>query len=393
MHRKLLITSMYEQCKVESTKKRMWEVIAWSLAALWRGVHPECDWDGHQWPASSSEANLAMTRTSLAGDHFGVLWSIKGDLDWYAKALALPSYNSNRPCPYCPCDKTAGARMHPLAFNRGAAWMGMVYSPQQWRSKNPGMHVLFKTFSFLSCHNVEADELHVLHLGVGQYFLGSVLWLLTFRVMPDDPCKNLAKVWASILAQYRTLQVPTQLTNLTISTITDPKKPMLVYPRLKAEGPEVKHLTAPILDAWLKFCRAQPGVGPYFDKVVVCLQSMITMQDNIDAHAGDMHMTSAAHGRLMEATCKFLVAYTWLGSRADECGDLLFTAAPKLHWLWHMADRAKFLSPRKAACFVDEDLMKHLKRLAARTTPGTQAHKVPLTMFEKYRWAVSLQSQ
>ena len=33
----------------------------------------------------------------------------------------------------------------------------------------PDMHQLFKSFSFMSCWNIEADELHILHIGFPKY--------------------------------------------------------------------------------------------------------------------------------------------------------------------------------------------------------------------------------
>eukprot|EP00974_Lingulodinium_polyedra_P004975 467644-Lingulodinium_polyedra.AAC.1 len=94
---KLLILSIFENCKTEEAKVGMWEVIMWSFKALFRGTHPAEDWLGRPWPAGSSESHLAAQRAPLAGGFFCVLWSIKGDLDWYTKGLWLKSYNGNEP--------------------------------------------------------------------------------------------------------------------------------------------------------------------------------------------------------------------------------------------------------------------------------------------------------
>ena len=49
---------------------------------------------------------------------------------------------------------------------------------------------------------MEPDELHVMHLGVGQELLGSVLWYLAFSMMAGDAMSNMHAVWAD--TQYAT---------------------------------------------------------------------------------------------------------------------------------------------------------------------------------------------
>ena len=87
----------------------------------------------------------------------------------------------------------------------------------------------------------------------------------------------------------------------------------------------------------------------------------------------------------------FLLAYTWLGAEADKLHELRFTAAPKLHWAWHLAYKAFYLNPRRSACFLDEDFVKHCKTLGAKCTASTQLHRVPLSMMTKYRYGVDFE--
>jgi hypothetical protein len=87
----------------------------------------------------------------------------------------------------------------------------------------------------------------------------------------------------------------------------------------------------------------------------------------------------------------FLRGYTRLGLLADSKGFLLFSAVPKLHWAWHLAQRASFLNPRRVACFIDEDFVKHIKKLASASAPGTALHRIPSKLMGRYRHALSLQ--
>ena len=90
-------------------------------------------------------------------------------------------------------------------------------------------------------------------------------------------------------------------------------------------------------------------------------------------------------------TDEFLKAYTRAGNLADTQGLLLFSAVPKLHWMWHMAVRSAFLHPRRSACFIDEDFVKHMKQIAARCVSGTKQHLVPTKLLMKYRWGMGMQ--
>ena len=75
------------------------------------------------------------------------------------------------------------------------------------------MHLLFSVFSFLSAVNLEPDELHILHLGVSQYFGGSILYLLVFVVLEGSTKENLEAVWQAIMNHYTARKTSSQYSN------------------------------------------------------------------------------------------------------------------------------------------------------------------------------------
>ena len=201
---------------------------------------------------------------------FCVIWSIKGDLDWYAKGLGLKSYNANDPCEFCPCSKDGGKPLWPMNFGPTCAWKHRLHTGRAWRAAKTGMHLLFKSFVFLSCLNLEADELHTLYLGVSQYFLGSVLWLLVYVTMVGDPADNMQQVWQLILQQYSEPATSTQFSALQLSSFTIPAKHNTVYPKLKGKGAEVKALVLPLLCVW-KMLRRRGSA--HDNRVVACFDA------------------------------------------------------------------------------------------------------------------------
>ena len=81
----------------KSTMSVIWATLMWSLQAASNGKFPTHDVDGN---ALSEPAGKP-----LAGDVRSVLWSLKADLDHWAKAYGLTHYNANDPCGYCPASR------------------------------------------------------------------------------------------------------------------------------------------------------------------------------------------------------------------------------------------------------------------------------------------------
>jgi hypothetical protein len=246
-----------------------------------------------------------------------------------------------------------------------------------------------KSFVFLTARNVEADELHILHLGVSQYYLGCVLWVLTYKRLSKTPGENIKEVWIRILDEYKKCETSEQFTSLGISSFVEAHKRRDQFPRLKGRGCEVKGLVGPLHKVWNHYAE-----NTLYDKQVsACLAHLEGLNTILDEHRGDAFFSSVSASKFLHSTNKFLIGYSWLGHESDKCGELLFSAVPKLHWMWHMAWRAQFLNPRRVATFIDEDFVKHMKHLAASCAAGTALHIVPHKLMGKYRWALGLENE
>jgi hypothetical protein len=150
-----------------------------------------------EWPSGSAESLLAGN--NLADGFFCVPWLLKGDLDYFAKHLGLKHYARDDFCDFCKACKTKTKGMWPHNCLPSAEWKTTILSAQQWRDENDNKHWIFQRFPFLSQMNVTPDELHVYHLGVSQWMLGSVLWFLSYRILPGDPEANLEQAWYKVV--------------------------------------------------------------------------------------------------------------------------------------------------------------------------------------------------
>ena len=182
-----------------------------------------------------------------------------------------------------------------------------------------------------------------------------------------------------------------QYTHFSIQSFTDPRSPKTNYPCLKGKGGEVKTLAFAMQLVWQRLVD-RPGAAhrEHDNKVASCLAHLLDFTNVVDTYNDENFMTLRDADHLKSSVHAFMHDYIWLALKADARELKLFSATPKLHWLWHWAARALYLSPRRGACWGDEDLMRLFKGLAQSCAPGRQLHLVPHAMAVKYRYARSV---
>ena len=181
------------------TRRQFFRVLKWSLLALDAGKWPQKDWNGKDWPAGSWQAELAGT--DLAGGFCAILWGLKGDLEHYFSAYDMANPGSKKPCSWCKADIRDDSKPW-TDFREGAEWECTVYTPETWSADNPNPCLLL-TIPGVTILCLLADLLHIKHLGVDQYFLGSLLTLMVYYMMTGTPQENLDVIWAVVLADLK----------------------------------------------------------------------------------------------------------------------------------------------------------------------------------------------
>jgi hypothetical protein len=390
------VYSMFEQNKAKTethgkdTMTEIGVIVLWSLRALFEGTWPSQNHRGEAWPAGSAEAMLAAQ--PLAGGYFGVTWLVKGDLDYFAKTLKLRNYNANIPCDLCGCDKNRDSAWWPTNVGPTSAWAANLLQPTAWRALYPeGLHWLF-SLEYLSNLNIEPDELHIIYIGTSQYMLGSVLWMLVYSVLAGAPQDNMALVWERISQLYTAMRISCQYTSLGLSSFhdIDTLHPNRLsnkhFPKLKGKGAELKGLAPVLLEVW----REHASATDEHRLVAEVLRHQCDLQAIIDEHSTELFLPVAAAAALQKSVVDLLLKYTQLAHRADARGNLLWSLAPKFHWLWHFGERAKYLCPRRGACLIDEDYVGKIKVVGQACSSGTALHRIQLKIVDKIRWGKSL---
>ena len=182
-----LIWTFVEQMhsKRADTRRPFFTVLVWSLLAMWTSDWPSKTYDGKDFPKGLFSRNAG---TALAGGFFAVLWGLRGDLDFFLKALKLKSAQSKNPCNCCDANKTDKSWTD-FRKEIDAAWT--TWEDSCWEELNPLRHIRFLMIPGFSISALMIDWMHCKHLGADQYFYGSVLcWLCRF-VMRGSPKENL----------------------------------------------------------------------------------------------------------------------------------------------------------------------------------------------------------
>ena len=108
------------------------------------------------------------------------------------------------------------------------------------------LHWIFEIVG-VSNLSLEPDELHIIYLGTLQYFLGTVLWILTYIVLTEDPVSNIERIWELIRKEYN-VAVGNQYSQFGLNFKEHDKH----YPCLKGKGMEARDLVIPLSQVWAK---------------------------------------------------------------------------------------------------------------------------------------------
>lgn len=382
---KHLVYSIFEQNKdtgpEDATLHTIWQRVLWSLTYSFLGEFPSKDHSGVDYRPSSPEARKGGQ--PLAEGLFVVVWLIKGDLEHLANGFGLRHFGAHEPCELCTANRSVESfERNVFNFRSNARWMKECYNSTIWKANNPHPWYLFE-LGYLSCLNVEPDELHIIYLGTAAYLAGSILKLLAYTVLPGTPVENMKEVWGMIVEYYKTRQTQCQFTNLGLSSFCEVSRPHQHYPKLKGKGAEIKDIMPALLAVWEALKRRR---NEHDDRVQRVLEFQVELQSILSDNAASNFLPKRAADRLKTITMKHLQEYSILATEADARGDLLFTVAPKHHWMWHLSDRAKYINPRRSNTFIDEDFVGKIKEVAKSVVHGTESHMIPLALFEKFSW-------
>ena len=351
-----------------NTFARLWKIFSWSLYWLFRGVHPDRDYNGVKYDPTSPEGRIALDPL-VSSEYFGVLAGIKGDLDWGHVRLKIANYRAVAagPCGLC---RANGNTMNWRDVRENACWKPSVYGADDWLVANPNRITIFR-LPGVTILTFMCDLMHNKHLGVDQYYFGSILHVLCYTLMPEEPSRNIKIIQDRLRAhadRHRTF------TNLKLSMFVDADKPWHFQPKLKGQAAEIRHFGPFLCSVFEDYMDA----NDFSQRMMrLGLKQSIVMEEILDDNPGVLRLPPAAAQNYRKATFQYLACLKRLNAHFQAAVPPCkrFNVTIKSHYMVHSADQALWIHPRAGWCYGGEDFMKKCKKLMSRCVVGNSLER------------------
>ena len=374
------------------TRDCFWRILCWSLRWLWLGLWPDADWNGVAF-TKSEDIDRALTPLAGPADDFlfGVVWGELADLEYHWKEMGLNNYNSVDPCFCCPANLVPG-RMNTNEFRlEHADWVTRVYTKDDWRDSPYNTHAFF-SLPGVSILTACVDFMHTKYLGVDGYFYASVLVVLVYHVLPQDPQTNLNIVWKYLQAECKSMQTGTSIRRLLLSTFSNKLNPHGSMPNFKAKAAVMKGLARPLASTFRHFAKvvaALPAIQ--ITQICMALDASATLDEIIDDNPDAYVFDDATYASFKEAGFKYMVLFNALGrfySEVHRPALKLFNITIKAHLLCHCVLQAEFVNPRLGWCFYGEDFMQKMRKLLQVCAHSNGPRQAMNEVHARYRCAL-----
>ena len=155
------------------------------------------------------------------------------------------------------------------------------------------------------------------------------------------------------------------------------------FPKLHCKAAEAKALLLPLKCALEHFGDQDSSQEGLLQAMVQVLDASHSIDQVVDEMRG-FKGTAAQAKKLQELVLSMNLGISNLCHAFHKQGLFLFNFIPKNHYLFHLADLAKHLSPKLGWCYQGEDLMQKVKVMAQGSFRGTPAKGLGNKVMEKY---------
>ena len=370
---KVFLISLLSSVVASKATRGHWKIIRWSLKWLALGQWPDEDADGVKYVRGVP--GYRKRNQPLAGGYFGVLYVIRGDLEWYAKYFDFPRWNSRCPCAFCPATQRAESELYWRHSDpASASFASSLRTTPEWCT-NPLLQDWSASFLVLW-----PDYMHCKHLGTDLYFYSSVMILIMVTFLEGDLADRVEALRDEIKA-FDDRSGTRSLTSLNWKRLSiKPDDVGNKFPCLKAKAAETSKVGPALLSIWR--ARMPARMVPESQRQVeAALAYSVEMDEILTTNKHLPRLPDDVAVRFREATFGFLQLQQQLRVSAPM---RLFNITIKSHYLGHIALRGHVLNPVFGWCYSGEDFMQAIKKLALRCVQGNGTHRVPFKIAEKY---------
>lgn len=368
------------------TLDSFWSVLAWSFAILRSGRWPHRDHRNVPYARGSPE--YAKAGKHIAGGWHCLLFAVCGDLDYQNKFLQMPHWASaGRPCGFCRCTRDGASSWKD--FKPSAAWRSTVLSTNEWQLEH-GQNTcpLFKLQNVTGLH-VQPDLMHVKYLGYIQYFMGSVLYLLCYIIMPQDPLSNLKQIGLMVNRIQRQLDLSSKLPVSYFSKLSLFKR-KTGFPKIKGKAGQIKSLVPTMAHIWRRLSSQDNAHHRRISLVFKLDGEIEKILTDFRPEDGYYAVPEAQARTIREKHNQMCQLMVMLEDFYKDEAKPLFNVVSKLHYACHLIDNANTLHPFASWCWKGEDFMQTSSVLLASSLRGRNDISATIKALDKYRYAMHL---
>lgn len=298
--------------------------------------------------------------------------------------LGLPHQASHSICHLCPGNRTTHRWTD---FRPESPWRASLYTDAQIRQFAWSNHILFR-IPGCSVWCVSLDSMHIMDLGcichaVGNLFFEMVTEGATNAPMREQKCNEL---WSKVQEVYAELDIShdNRIGFLTLSKFCNEKSPFPSYPCMTGFKARAIRYLVPVCCKLASQC--EPTV--HNQHRLMMFKKLQEACNLIDKHQHFMPQDDQKTFR--SSLDAFVLHYSFLAKEAERLQKKQYSLVPKFHYVVHLPDQARFLSPKATRLYGSEDMVGRIAKLAHACLAGTAPHKVPKTLMQKYRLAMHL---
>ena len=355
------------------TFDNIWKVLVWSFTAMFQGKWPTHSWDGSLIAECGGHDLTPKSRLKA------VIWTLSGDMEYFASELGISKYSSNSPCSWCACDRD-GTPFND--FRPTAAWKSTRVIPAMSKENNPCRHPVMRIPGVIF-ESVYIDTLHVLDLGVSLHCAAN-LFVDIVHELPGSRQSNLVALRQDVMSLYGKFRTPVECRGPTLE-LKHFLPNTTSYPELHGwKAREVRYLV-PVCKALAK--KYNQGTN-YSEHRLRLFNHPNAICDAIDKH--HWCLPESEQRAFKEDVDACLSHYSWLAKHAAHNRRLQWSIVPKHHFLAHLPDMATHLAPRASWTYPGESMVGTITSLASACTASTSARQLTKPLMAKYRIAMHL---
>ncbi len=261
-----------------------------------------------------------------------------------------------------------------------AEWQLEFWTNAEWWEAHTDRHPLLSVTG-VGIQNCFPDHMHTKHLGCDKFNYASVLHVLCYEVMADDPATNLDVVWEECVAYCKLHGIKDRYRQMKPALVWKVRAPHANFPKMRGKAIEVRNLGEPLLHVWSARC---DSTNILHQQITFMLRCSVKIEAMLKEHRGLFRYPPDIAAEFLQTTERYLQLTSSIARQYNEAGKKLWDVTTKHHILWHCAKSAELLNPSRSWCYMGEDNMQHVRKLAASSLAGTKAWCVGAKVLKKW---------